>query len=50
MKERVVLLGLGLRRQQAASLVPVDLAEAGIDSFHGVTSVTQMVVEDTTFL
>ena len=50
MKKRVVLLGLGLRRQQAVSLVPVDLAEAGINSFQGVTSVMQMVIEDVIFL
>ena len=50
MKERVVLLSLGPRLQQAASLVPVDLAEAGINSFYGVPSVTQKVVEDTTFV
>ena len=50
MKEPVVLLSLGPLRQQVVSLVLVDLVEAGINSFHWVTSVTQMVVEDTTFL
>ena len=49
-KQRVVRLDPHRRFQHFASLVPVDLVEAGIDGLYGVTSVTQVVVKETTFL